>query len=287
MLSCPQCQSPAREGSAFCQVCGTALRDAGPPGPACPDCGTRNPPGTNYCQTCGRRLAELTPRPAPVGGPAAGPRGTARLVAVRRDGADGESYPLEGEQLDVGRTEGDLLFDDPHLAPRHARIAVRGGQHVLVPLETANGIYLRIRQQTELASGDHVLLGKQVLRFEQVSDAEKTLRPALQHGVVLFGTPVKPPWGRLMQLTAAGTCRDVYHLTRSDTVLGREQGDIVFADDEFLSRRHAQLQFRAGRIALLDLGSSNGTYVRLRAPHPLSPGDMIRMGDELLRFEIG
>jgi pSer/pThr/pTyr-binding forkhead associated (FHA) protein len=69
--------------------------------------------------------------------------------------------------------------------------------------------------------------------------------------------------------------------------LGREQGDIVFSDDEFLSRRHAQLQFRSNRVTLRDLGSSNGTYVRLRAQHVLSPGEMIRMGDELLRFELG
>ncbi|HEX7598607.1 MAG TPA: FHA domain-containing protein, partial [Polyangia bacterium] len=97
----------------------------------------------------------------------------------------------------------------------------------------------------------------------------------------------KAPWGRLRQLTTAGTCRDVFHLTRSDLVLGREQGDIVFSDDEFMSRRHALLQFRNGRALLSDLGSSNGTYVRLTGQHPLSPGEMIRLGDELLRFELG
>ena len=43
-------------------------------------------------------------------------------MAVRRDGTDGDTYLVEGEQFDIGRTEGDLLFDDPHLAPRHARI---------------------------------------------------------------------------------------------------------------------------------------------------------------------
>ena len=44
---------------------------------------------------------------------------------------------------------------------------------------------------------------------------------------------------------------------------------------------------RSQAWVLVDLGSSNGTYVRLRAQHPLSPGEMIRMGDELLRFELG
>jgi pSer/pThr/pTyr-binding forkhead associated (FHA) protein len=120
-----------------------------------------------------------------------------------------------------------------------------------------------------------------------LTDAERNLRPALEHGVVVFGTPVRPPWARLRQVTPASVTRDIFHLTRPDVVLGRETGDIVFSDDEFMSRRHAQIAFRNGRGHLEDLGSSNGTFLRLRGPHGLNSGDLIRMGDELLRFEIG
>jgi pSer/pThr/pTyr-binding forkhead associated (FHA) protein len=210
-----------------------------------------------------------------------------RMVAVRRDGSDGEYYPLIGEQIDIGRSEGELHFEDPHLAPRHARISLRAGQYLIASLDTSNGVYRRIAQPVELEDNHLMLIGKQVLRFELLSDVEKTLRPAIEHGVLLFGTPLKAPWGRLRQITTAGTSRDVFHLTRGDLVLGREQGDIVFSDDEFMSRRHALLQFRNGRALLSDLGSSNGTYVRLTGQHPLSPGEMIRLGDELLRFEMG
>jgi pSer/pThr/pTyr-binding forkhead associated (FHA) protein len=70
-------------------------------------------------------------------------------------------------------------------------------------------------------------------------------------------------------------------------VMGREIGDIIFSEDEFMSRRHAQVSYRSGRGQLEDLGSSNGTFLRLRGPHGLSSGDLIRLGDELLRFEIG
>jgi pSer/pThr/pTyr-binding forkhead associated (FHA) protein len=69
--------------------------------------------------------------------------------------------------------------------------------------------------------------------------------------------------------------------------LGREQGDIVFSEDEFMSRRHAQISYRNGHGRLADLGRSNGTFLKLRGPHGLVPGDLIRLGDELLRFEIG
>jgi pSer/pThr/pTyr-binding forkhead associated (FHA) protein len=210
-----------------------------------------------------------------------------RLVVVHRDGTDGISYNLLGDQIDIGRTEGDLLFEDPHLAPRHARVVASLTGRVLTPLESRNGVYVRLRGPIDLQDGDHILVGKQVLRFELLTDAERSLRPALEHGVVVFGTPVRPPWARLRQVTPAAVSRDIFHLTRPDVALGRETADLVFSDDEFMSRRHAQISFRNGRGHLEDLGSSNGTFLRLRGPHGLNSGDLIRMGDELLRFEIG
>jgi predicted component of type VI protein secretion system len=163
---------------------------------------------------------------------------------------------------------------------------------LLTVLDRCNGVYLRTRGPAELIDGDLVLVGRQVLRFEIVPGPptkEKDRQPAvaLAGGVVLFGTPSLPAWGRLRQLMATGLARDVLHLSRPDVVLGRESCDLPFADDEFLSRRHARFSFRLGRITLEDLGSSNGTYLRLRGPRPLSSGDMLRLGDQLLRFERG
>jgi pSer/pThr/pTyr-binding forkhead associated (FHA) protein len=298
MLNCFQCGGVIADGAAFCQRCGAPVANASGAGSAliCSGCGNRNPLDTNFCFACGRRLGHTTPMNADASvafaaaiaaRPSQRSGGGARLVAVRRDGSDGETYPIQGDQLDIGRTEGDLRFDDKHLAERHVRITLRAGQYVITPLENRNGVYIRIAAPTELQNGSYILVGKQVLRFEEVPDAEKTLRPAVEHGTILFGTPLKSPWGRLRQVTSAGTSRDIYHLSRSDLIIGREQGDIVFSDDEFMSRRHALLQFRGNRALISDQGSSNGTYVRLTGQHILEPGQMIRLGDELLRFELG
>jgi pSer/pThr/pTyr-binding forkhead associated (FHA) protein len=267
----------------------------------CGRCGNSNADDVLFCQYCGTRLTEQrlsdAPQsaPPPMMPPQASPAVVLRpgyepgfrLVVVHRDGTDGITYNLLGDQVDIGRTEGDLLFDDPHLAARHARIAASLSGRVLTPLEPRNGVYVRLRTAVELHDSDYFLIGKQVLRFDLLAESERILRPALEHGVVVFGTPVRPPWGRLRQITPAGISRDIFHLTRPDLVLGREQGDIVFSDDEFMSRRHAQISYRNGRGRLEDLGSSNGTFLKLRGPHGLVPGDLIRLGDELLRFEIG
>lgn len=280
----------------------------------CGRCGNVNGADVLFCQYCGTRLAgdklpaatAVAPALAPVPSTRAtdrmidsGPNPMAaaarvaqqsvgfKLVVVHRDGTDGITYNLLGDQIDIGRTEGDLLFEDPHLAPRHARISASLTGRVLTPLETRNGVYVRLRGSVDLQDGDHILIGKQVLRFELLTDVERNLRPAVEHGVVVFGTPVRPPWARIRQVTPAAVTRDVFHLTRPEVIMGRESGDVVFSDDEFMSRRHVQVAFRNGRGHLEDLGSSNGTFLRLRGPHGLSAGDLIRMGDELLRFEIG
>jgi pSer/pThr/pTyr-binding forkhead associated (FHA) protein len=210
----------------------------------------------------------------------------AKVVSVNRDGTDGQEHTICEESVDLGRTEGQLRFgDDPYLSERHCRIYIQNDSWLIQDLDSCNGVYRRLTVSEELQHGDNLLLGKQVLRFEQLSDHERDLAPAVEHGVLVFGSPLRTPWGRLRQITVAGICRDIYHLYRSKVTLGREDGDVIFPDDEFMSRSHLTLSLVSGQVQLQDLGSSNGTYLRIRKPVKLGQGDMIRVGDQLLRFE--
>lgn len=272
MIRCSACQFENRASASTCRRCGTRLRDH-----RLSDLGTSV--FSREGASPGNRAARgMIGAAAPIRG---------RLISVLPNGQDDAIYWLESDQLDLGRREGDIRIDDPQLAPRHLRLNVTLGGALVTPLDRRNGVYLRLRAVTELRDGDYILLGRQVLRFEAVPEHERRVHPAIEDGVVLFGTPAAPAWGRLRQMTASGLGRDLYHLARSEVTLGREHADLVFADDEFLSRRHAQLTILKGKPVLQDLNSSNGTYVRLHAPHVLVPGDMIRLGDQLLRFELG
>ncbi|MGD8861001.1 MAG: FHA domain-containing protein [Myxococcales bacterium] len=213
----------------------------------------------------------------------------AQVVVILRDGSEGGVYPLEGEQTDVGSREGDIVLrDDPYLASRHARIERRGDTFVLRDLGSHNGVYFRLREPVDLTSGDMFLIGQQVLRFEVVSEAERRVGPAKQHGVMVFGTPEAPRIARVAQYTTEGLERDVYYLHREETVFGREQADVVFAEDPFLSRRHAAITMdqEEMRFSLRDLGSSNGTAVRARSERRLQHGDQFRLGRHLFRFDL-
>ncbi len=207
------------------------------------------------------------------------------LVAVNRDGSDGRTIEIAAETFDIGRTEGSLNFaDDAYLASRHARLIVQSGKVILRPLDGVNGVFVRV-QSCELSPGDSFLVGKELLRYEPLAPEERDPPSLVEHGVRIFGSAPREAWGRLRQLTIAGTARDVWHLTRPELVLGREEGDVTFPDDEFMSRRHAAVKRVGSKARLEDLGSSNGTFVRVRADRELKPGDLLRIGDQLLRYE--
>ncbi len=67
--------------------------------------------------------------------------------------------------------------------------------------------------------------------------------------------------------------------------MGRQSPDITIApDDGSLSRRHFSLSYKGGTVAVKDLGSANGTQVRVSAPMRLRDGDRIMMGQQVLEF---
>ncbi len=71
---------------------------------------------------------------------------------------------------------------------------------------------------------------------------------------------------------------------QTSTSIGRVDGDIVFKDDAFMSPLHAKLSWEEGRLEVRDLGSRNGTWVFLEAPHRLADGDQFLIGSQVIRF---
>ncbi|HVZ74060.1 MAG TPA: FHA domain-containing protein [Polyangia bacterium] len=283
MIRCERCGVENASSVYFCRSCGVRLASPAPLSNEDQEQGVNQLRGmierlASARVAEGQRILTTPPPPAPL-------RIGFRLTLLHPDGTEGISHQLQGERVDIGRTEGELLFDDPQLAARHARIMMSGGQPVLVPIDSRNGAYLRLRTPVELGDGDCFLAGKQVLQFEVVSAAERAVPAALENGVLFFGTPGRPPWGRLKQLISAGISRDVYHLGRQEVVIGREKADVVFSDDDALSRQHARVSLKNGHVVLEDLGSSNGTFFRLYGPHRLQSGDVVRVGDQVFRFD--
>lgn len=78
------------------------------------------------------------------------------------------------------------------------------------------------------------------------------------------------------------------HLLREGTLrLGRAPDCELLLDSPGISRRHAELQVTGDTVHLRDLGSVNGTHVndiRVQGSVVLGDGDLLRLGDVLLKF---
>ncbi|HEY2536700.1 MAG TPA: FHA domain-containing protein [Solirubrobacteraceae bacterium] len=152
----------------------------------CTECGFVNVEGANYCQRCG----SLLPRAEGTGGVGGEPiTATYRIdeagefVPVESDdvrahgpalviraggGRVGESFPIAGERMSIGRRpDSDVFLDDVTVSRDHALLIERAGQWHLDDCGSLNGTYVnreRIESQ-RLEEGDEVQIGKYKLTF--------------------------------------------------------------------------------------------------------------------------
>jgi pilus assembly protein CpaF len=71
----------------------------------------------------------------------------------------------------------------------------------------------------------------------------------------------------------------------SEVSIGRIEGNDVILPKNNVSKRHARMVFKDDRYIVIDLKSTNGTYVngrRISAPMVVAPGDKIYIGDFIL-----
>lgn len=270
----------------------------------CSHCGATIPPGHVFCGQCGTRLASVAPAPVPPQptqpppAPAAPPVATtsspsvaearARLVLLLPNGEEGGSYPLRSDVTEIGRRQGNILFlDDPYVSPLHAVFYYENGQLRVRNEQSFNGLFIRLRKRVPLHHGDVVLLGKQLLRFEQLHTHPDT--PSQAHvgdSVPVWGSPYGAYWGRLIQLISGGFEGNAILLGGEQIELGRERGQITFPGDRFISSLHARIAFENQQFFLEDVGSRNGTFTQIRDNLALSHKDILIIGEQLLRVEI-
>jgi len=82
----------------------------------------------------------------------------------------------------------------------------------------------------------------------------------------------------------AGRC---IKLDRLPLRLGRDPDNELVLEDDGVSRRHARIERRSGRVVLMDVGSTNGTLlndVELSGIVELNTGDRIQVGSTIFKY---
>jgi pSer/pThr/pTyr-binding forkhead associated (FHA) protein/RNA polymerase subunit RPABC4/transcription elongation factor Spt4 len=276
----------------------------------CNKCGTLVTPGQRFCPSCGNRIVvavnfdvetRVGPRSSGTHTAVREPKDTkpgrstlffggamqaarAKLTLIRGDGDDGVSFTLAGHDHLAGRGDCPISFpDDPFLSPIHANFVYSDNQLVVRDQNSLNGVYVRISSTTELVRGSMVLVGEQVLSIgpaaqsDDLPDAEGTYYSA---------SMVRPATLEIRQNLRGGEVGWVHRVEGDVVTLGRENNDINFPDDPFISGRHAELRIAGGVLSVTDLGSRNGTFVRVHDERVLKHGDYVFLGQQLLRVEI-
>ena len=94
--------------------------------------------------------------------------GGATLVIRAGGGRAGETFPLAGDRLTVGRRpDSDIFLDDVTVSRDHAIIVARGTEHYLDDCGSLNGTYVNRRriESHRLQDGDELQIGKYKLAF--------------------------------------------------------------------------------------------------------------------------
>jgi pSer/pThr/pTyr-binding forkhead associated (FHA) protein len=254
---------------------------------SCPKCGSSVPKNFKFCGSCGHPMAQVAQAAPAAQAPAAkpavssgsAPRGN--LVLIRPDGSEGESMPLS-DTTQVGRQMGGVFASDLYLSPRHATFAFEGTQLVVRDDDSLNGVYVRVDRDvpTELSDGSVFRIGQELIRFDVL-----TASGVGPDGVEIMGSPNPGYIGRLSLVVGRTTTGNSFPIPPQGLHLGRERGDLIFPEDGDVSGLHARVHSERGRVYLTDVGSSNGTFVRVNGKKAVRSGDLILIGQQLFRAE--
>ena len=197
-------------------------------------------------------------------------------------GARGQEWEIEMRQLTIGQSGADICFpDDPRMAPQHARLAPGAGQLTVEDIG-GYGVFVRLVATYTLQEGDIILVGTQMLRFEENHEA---LRAAASTGTSMMNLAAMLD-AAPAQLVAIGSDGEPsgkhFPLAQDEVTFGRSGAAYSFPEDEFMSRTHCKVYHRGENFFLEDL-SRNGTFVKVRGKAPVPAGSTLIVGSQLFQ----
>lgn len=254
----------------------------------CPSCGSDVPPSFRFCGTCGFRMdegsgvAQMPMPPGPGSAPIVAPqRGRLSMTLIRPDGTEGGTHELRQGENKLGRSFGPVFENDGYLSPVHAQLDIRGMNAMVRDLDSLNGVFVKMTAEEELTSGQIIRIGQELLRFELIGSPEPTA-----DGTELMGSPNPGFWGKLTVIIGREITGAAFPLLGESCTLGRERGEINFPDDGYVSGLHARVTLRDGRVFLIDLGSSNGTFVKVNGERAVGHESFVLLGQQLFRLNF-
>ncbi len=211
-----------------------------------------------------------------------------KVTVVAPDGSEVQTVVLQGPETVVGGEGAALVIPgDPFVGAHHLTLVEHAGVLKVRDAGSETGTFLKVDagHPVPLGPGSALRLGRQRLRLDPVPLLSEI--PPAPDGTQAWGSPDGGARWRLVQELEGGGDGAAFLLPEGSTSIGREEGDLTFPDDGYVSGRHGRIEVGPdGRATYEDLGSSNGTFLRLTQETVVSEGDFLLVGSHLLRIDL-
>ena len=228
-----------------------------------------------------------------------------RLVSL----VDGKEYAVPDKGLVIGRDAGcDVVVPRNEVSRRHAELAVTEDGYV-VRDTSSNGVYVngeRIQGSHRLSRADVIRVGGEEFRFyaDVLNPTPPSSSISTKEGVVLRSESPTPSLANtlfnqkvvetpreplaVLEVLNEGPSKGIRYAIRTPLAqVGRGANNDVRLTDESVSEIHARLERRDDGWYVVDMDSTNGTYVggsRLAGERRLDGAPDVRFGGVKLRF---
>lgn len=200
----------------------------------------------------------------------------------------------------IGRdSSNDIVLDVDGISSFHAEIRIEDGDRVFIAdTGSTQGTLIngsKVRSRTQLKAGD--VIDIQGIELELVDPkqqmgavvddgSETAIAPALNIPGEQAKVTSNPGW-KLVARTGALVGKTYEIPATGRVVVGRSQSCDIVLPSNHVSRQHAELSFRDGKLHVVDMNSSNGTFVNRKRVTDcrLKPDDELRLDTLVFRIE--
>lgn len=222
-----------------------------------------------------------------------------RLRLVLEEGGVTHPFEFDLEQITIGRTaDNPVRISDALSSRQHCQVRrADGGGWVVADLKSRNGTKLNgetLTAERVLSPGDRIEVGDSIIHFVEKRGSRPSAKPSVKtkrrekpEAPAAAGAPLSA--ADAVEVRVEATDQRA-RLAPLPFVIGRKKSCGLPLDHADVSNEHCMVVEDGGALLLVDLGSTNGTFLdgeRLRGRAPLRAGAVITLGPKLeLRVDL-
>jgi pSer/pThr/pTyr-binding forkhead associated (FHA) protein len=215
------------------------------------------------------------------------PRTTGAWITVQSGQSTGQVLGITNEITRIGRSsDNHLVLSDTTVSRSHAVIRKSGNSYEIADLGSSGGTTVNGERVSgaSVTSGNTIKVGQTELLVTNVEMAENLPATHPEFDRTMVATPSKT---KFVLLCKSGPQAGMsFSVGEGVSTLGRDVSSDVQIDDPAVSRKHATLSVRSGKLTINDEGSRGGTFVngQRMSGTKLNNDDSITLGNVRLTF---